>query len=106
MDKKIVGIAISMVLLLIAGIGIGHYFFPDRDVIIKEVMEESGNYVHYFDTMQEYFNPFNETDDVTAYWNGSQLYIHHTVPNNLGLHYFHIIFDENGFMTNIEQWRD
>ncbi|MCX6822285.1 MAG: hypothetical protein NTW30_05930 [Candidatus Aenigmarchaeota archaeon] len=98
-------IAVVIVVLGIFVIGFTAGYLVPRDVHIQ-VLEASGKYVAFFDEMQEYCYPFNETDNVTMFSHGTMLLINHTTPNEDGMHFFNIGFDSDGFPIYITQYRD
>jgi hypothetical protein len=101
-DIKIIRSVIFVSLVLFLG-GVLGYLLP-RDVHIQ-VIEESGKYVVYYDTMQEYLLPFNETDNVTISIHGNCMLIDHVVANEQGMRYFDIGYDDEGFFLYITQLR-
>ena len=105
LKKKLKIYQVSIIIVLFVGIIIGHYVIPST-YVKQLVEEESGKYVNYFDTMQDFFKPFDETDNVTAHWGSDQLYMLHSVPSERDMYHFHFGFDEEGFIEYIEQWRD
>lgn len=107
--KKSIKIILCIViasLIFMSGISIGQHVFPNREIIIQQVRDESSKYIFYFDIINEYLYPFNETDNVTAHIYDKNLHIDHTVPNQRGMSYFTLIPDNEGFIRNIEQRRD
>jgi len=96
---------VLMAVFLLVGIGIGYYILPNT-YIIERIEQESGKYVNYFEIMNEYLYPFNETDNVSAYLVENNLYFNHKVPSDRGLYYFHFGLDDEGFIKYIAQWRD
>ena len=105
-STKIILCIVITSLFLISGILIGQHVFPNKQIIIQQVRDESSKYVFYFDIINEYLYPFNETDNVTAHMYDDNLHIDHTVPNQRGMSYFTLILDDEGFIKNIEQRRD
>jgi len=106
MERKnsvILCMTIAVIAFLLIGVFLG-YLIP-RDVH-TQVIEASGKYVTYFDEMQKYYYPFNETDNVTMLFHGRVLLINHTIPNELGMRFFNIGFDNDGFPKYIAQYRD
>jgi len=96
-------IVISVVLMFALGLAIG-YLTP-RDVRVQ-VIEASGKYVNYFNMMNDYIHPFNETDNITMFYHGSTLIINHTTPNEYGIRFFDVGFDGNGYITYVTQLRE
>lgn len=98
--KSALGLTIALIFIL--GLVLG-YLIP-RDIRV-EVIEASGKYVTFHDEMKEYFFPFNQTDNVTMFMHGDMLNINHTVPNEFGIPFFELGFDNDGFVRYITQKR-
>jgi len=102
MEKKDRTISLLICLIFLLGLIVG-YAFP-RDVH-TQVIEASERYIAYHQGMQTYLYPFNETDNVTVLLHGNKIVINHTVPNELGIRFFNIGFDNDGFFTYVTQLR-
>jgi hypothetical protein len=94
---------ICVIISLSVGLVIGYYI--PRDVRIQ-VIDVSGKYVYYHAIMKENLFPFSEADNVSVSISGHIMKINHTVPNNMGIVYFNIGFDNNWFVVWINQLRD
>ena len=96
--------ALVAVSLFLVGLLVGYYVMP-KD-LKTEIRKLNGDYMDYFDLMQESLKPYNETDKVTSYIDGNNIYINHTVPNEHGMKYICLYRDDGGFIIRISQWRD
>lgn len=101
--NKIVAVVIVLVSFFVTGFTTG-YLIP-RDVH-TQVIEASGEYVQYYDTIQDYLMPFNETDNVTVFIQNGIMMINHTFPNYQGMRFFNIGYREDGFFVYINQLRE